>query len=156
MGILFAVLVAQLAILQIINGNKYKAEVNRSDNATKLGNVQRGMIYDSAGRVLVGNKAHQAIQYTKALNVTSSELYNIANNLSKYLSLNDIVLTPNQKAEYYLANPENLKNVASKLTFAKDTTPDEQYQKELEYVKNDKNIVFNKRAKNAAAIFQKK
>ncbi|MCL0329478.1 peptidoglycan D,D-transpeptidase FtsI family protein [Apilactobacillus xinyiensis] len=154
-GILFAVLVAHLAVLQIINGNKYKAEVNRSDNATKLGNVQRGMIYDSAGRVLVGNKSHQAIQYTKALNVTSSELYNIANNLSKYISLDDIALTPGQKAEYYLANPVNLKAVSSKLTFAKNATPDDQYQKELEYVKNDKDIKFNKREKNAAAIFQK-
>ncbi len=66
-GILFVALLTQLAYLQVMYGSKFKAEVNRSDTSVVSGNVQRGMIFDSTGQVLVGNSAHQAIVYTKAL-----------------------------------------------------------------------------------------
>lgn len=154
-GCLFVVLAVQLAYLQIINGNQYKAEVSRSDNSIKYGNVQRGMIYDSTGRVLVGNKSHQAIQYTKNLYVTSSDIYNIANKLSQYLTVDTSTLTPRQQADYYLANANNLKKVSSEIAFPKGVSSSEQYQLELQKVMDNKLYKNNKATRNATAIFQK-
>lgn len=154
-GVLFAILVIQLAYLQVVNGNQYKAEVSRSDNSVKLGNVQRGMIYDSTGRVLVGNKAHQAIQYTKGLSVTSATLYKIANKLGEYLSVDYSTLTPRQEAEFYLSNPDNLQKVIDSMTFAKGTSTSDQYIQELAKVIKEKLYSTDKKTRNAAAIFQK-
>ncbi|UQS85297.1 penicillin-binding protein 2 [Apilactobacillus apisilvae] len=154
-GALFLVLMIQLAYLQIVNGSQYKAEVNRSDNSIKLGNVQRGMIYDSSGRVLVGNKAHQAIQYTKSIGVNSSDLYNLANKLSKYISVDSSALTSRQAAEYYLSNPSNLQNIEKSLKLPANSTPDTQYNAALDKVQNDKLYGKSASAKNAAVIFQK-
>ncbi|TPR40549.1 penicillin-binding protein 2 [Apilactobacillus micheneri] len=154
-GALFIILVIQLAYLQVVNGNQYKAEVNRSDNSIKYGNVQRGMIYDSSGRVLVGNKAHQAIQYTKELGVTTNDLYNIANKLSKYLHVDSSALTSRQAAEYYLSNPDNLKAVESQLKLPANSTPDTQYNASLDKVQADKMYNNINNYKNAATIFQK-
>ncbi|WP_181399354.1 peptidoglycan D,D-transpeptidase FtsI family protein [Apilactobacillus timberlakei] len=154
-GALFIILVIQLAYLQVVNGNQYKAEVNRSDNSIKYGNVQRGMIYDSSGRVLVGNKAHQAIQYTKELGVTTNDLYNIANKLSKYLHVDSSALTSRQAAEYYLSNPDNLKSVENQLKLPANSTPDTQYNASLDKVQADKMYNNINNYKNAATIFQK-
>ncbi|CAI2690111.1 Penicillin-binding protein 2B [Apilactobacillus kunkeei] len=154
-GVLFAILIIQLGYLQVVNGNQYKAEVSRSDNSVKYGNVQRGMIYDSTGRVLVGNKAHQAIQYTKGLSVTSADLYKIANTLGKYLTVDTSSLTPRQEADFYLANADNLKKVSSSITFPKGSSASEQYVLELQKVMNDKLYSTDKETKNAATIFQK-
>ncbi|MBA1395376.1 penicillin-binding protein 2, partial [Lactobacillus sp. XV13L] len=45
--VLFALLVGQLAYLQLLNGSKFQAEVERSDKTIIAGNVPRGLIYDS-------------------------------------------------------------------------------------------------------------
>ncbi|MCG4606997.1 hypothetical protein L0O74_11750, partial [Bifidobacterium longum] len=64
-ALLLLALVARLFYLQVLNGSSFKAEVKSSDTTVQTNNVQRGMIYDSSGKVLVGNQVHQAITYTK-------------------------------------------------------------------------------------------
>lgn len=154
-GILFASLLAQLVYLQVVNGTKYKAEVDKSDTTTMTGNVQRGMIYDSEGKVLVGNKAHQAITYTKGVNELSSKIYKTANTLSQYVKVSTSSLTKRQKADYYLADENNLKNTLAQLKGIKNYSADARYDKALEYVENSDNIKFTKKMKNAATIFAK-
>lgn len=154
-GILFAALLAQLVYLQVVNGTKYKAEVDKSDTTTMTGNVQRGMIYDSEGKVLVGNKAHQAITYTKGVNELSSKIYKTANTLSQYVKVSTSSLTKRQKADYYLADKNNLKNTLAQLKGIKNYSADARYDKALEYVENSDNIKFTKKMKNAATIFAK-
>ena len=60
-GLLLLALAVRLFYLQVLNGSAYKAEVKRSDTTIQTNNVQRGMIYDSTGKVMVGNQAKQAI-----------------------------------------------------------------------------------------------
>ncbi len=110
-GILFVALLTQLAYLQVMYGSKFKAEVNRSDTSVVNGNVQRGMIFDSTGHVLVGNSAHQAIIYTKGVNVLSSDMYKTANRLAQYVTVPTGSLTKRQLADYYLADASNLAKV---------------------------------------------
>ncbi|UDM32614.1 peptidoglycan D,D-transpeptidase FtsI family protein [Lentilactobacillus laojiaonis] len=154
-GVLFIVLLGQAAYLQVINGNKFKAEVSKSDTSTVTGNVQRGMIYDSTGKVLVGNSTHQAITYTKGVNVMSSDLYKTATNLAKYVKVPTNQLTKRQLADYYLSNSDNLKKVMSQIKDIQEYSADAQYDKSLEYVQKSNKIHFTKAEKNAATIFSK-
>ncbi len=137
--LLFAALIAQLAYLQVDYGQKFRTEVNSANNTTATGNVQRGSVYDSTGRVLVGNKSHQAIQYTKGLNVASSKMYTVATKLSEYLSIPTNTLTDRNLADYYLAGASNLKAVAKKVKTSTDT--DILYAREVAYT--EKNLISN-------------
>ncbi|KRN92671.1 peptidoglycan D,D-transpeptidase FtsI family protein [Pediococcus stilesii] len=154
---LLLLLVGQLGYLQILYGSKLQAEVNRTDNTVETSNVQRGMIYDSTGKVLVGNKAHQAISYTKGVNVLAQDMYDVSNNLGKYLTMdNETTLSSTNVAEYLLADskrskyyqekvagPDNQKNLSSKAIRSK----------ELDYIK-EKNVKLSDKETNAAKIFK--
>ncbi|MTV81046.1 peptidoglycan D,D-transpeptidase FtsI family protein [Secundilactobacillus folii] len=133
-GLLFAALIAQLAYLQILHGSQLKAEVNRTDSTVETNNVQRGMIFDSTGRVLVGNKTHQAISYTKGVNVLSSDMYRIANRLGRYLTVSTGSLTRRNRADYYLASPSRLKQVKAQIPNISQDTASAAYDKELQYL----------------------
>ena len=105
--LLFAALIIQLAHLQIIDGKKYAYEAANSNMQTETKNVPRGMIYDSSGKLLVSNNATTAITYTKPLSVTSNQMYQVANNLVNYITVDTSQLTDNMKEAYYLGNTEN-------------------------------------------------
>ena len=64
--VLFAMLIGQLAYLQLVYGSRFKAEVQQSDSTVVSNQVPRGVMYDAEGHVLVGNKATNAITYTKS------------------------------------------------------------------------------------------
>lgn len=152
-GLLFAVLVGQLAYMQVLNGPAYKAQVQQSDNTMKTGNVQRGMIYDANGKLLVGNKSHHAITYTKGVASSQKQLYNDANVLSKYITVPKKTLTKNQKISYYLASPKNLKDAAKHVKGQKHSQS-ALLAAEKSYVEK-KGIKFTKSMKNAAEIYTK-
>jgi len=113
--VLFAMLVAQLAYLQIVYGGKFQAEVDRTDKTVMTGNVPRGMIYDSKGRLLVGNSTSNAITYTKSGSVKSSDIYTIASRLTKYMTVETTDLTDRDKADYILAAPNKSAQVVKQM-----------------------------------------
>lgn len=155
-GLLFAALIAQLAYLQILHGTQLKAEVNRTDSTVETNNVQRGMIFDSTGRVLVGNKTHQAISYTKGVNVLSSDMYKIANRLGRYLTVSTGSLTRRNRADYYLASPSRLKQVRAKIPNIAQYTASSQNDKELQYLyDHPSQFTLTKQEKNDAMIYAK-
>lgn len=135
-GILLLALTARLFYLQVLNGTAYKAEVKRSDTSVQTNNVQRGMIYDSQGNVLVGNQTHQAITYTKGSNVTSAELYKIANRLGQYVTVTnkDSRLTDRNEEDYYLADEGRLKSVLKHVRISDSDSDDDKYDKALDYL----------------------
>ncbi|ABJ64134.1 peptidoglycan D,D-transpeptidase FtsI family protein [Levilactobacillus brevis] len=154
-ALLFAALIGQLAYLQIIYGSQLKAEVNSTDTTIETTNVQRGMVYDSNGKVLVGNKSHQAISYTKGVSVLSTDMYKIANRLGKYLTVSTSSLTPRQAIDYYLTDPKRLKAVENKLSGTSGMSTTQKYNKALSYLENDSSFKLTKTQKNAAEIFAK-
>lgn len=85
--LLFASLIARLGYLQIVRGEEFEEEVKRTEMTTATGNVPRGMIYDSQGRQLVGNKALQAVTYTRGSQVSGADMMKIAKKLSQYLTM---------------------------------------------------------------------
>ncbi|MFH5810429.1 peptidoglycan D,D-transpeptidase FtsI family protein [Companilactobacillus sp. FL22-1] len=139
--VLFATLVGQLAYLQIVYGGKFTAEVDRTDKTVMTGSVPRGMIYDSKGRLLVGNSTSNAITYTKSGSVKSSDIYTIANRLTKYIAITPDDLTERDKADYILAAPNKSAKVAKQMpkSYRVDSngdalTPNKIYSNEVKYV----------------------
>ncbi|KRN79072.1 peptidoglycan D,D-transpeptidase FtsI family protein [Fructilactobacillus lindneri] len=152
-GVLFAVLIWKLADLQIIQGNYFKSNVNQSNNSTVYGNVQRGMIYDSTGKQIAGNKSERAIIYTKGPGITSDEMYQVATKLSSFIKVPAKKLTKKQIAEYYLANANNRKQVAKSIPNAANLSPDALQSSEIKKFKDGSVAEITPSMKNAATIY---
>ncbi|WP_462400676.1 peptidoglycan D,D-transpeptidase FtsI family protein [Lacticaseibacillus pantheris] len=153
--VLFALLVGQLAYLQIINGSSFSEVVNSSSSTTVEGTVPRGMIYDSEGRVMVSNKANKAITYTKNVSVTSAQMEKVATVLATYINADTSSLTKRQELDYYLANKHNLKRVNKQLTKAQlKLGATKLYKLELKAAKKIMPSLSSKQ-KTAAAIYYK-
>lgn len=150
-GVLLLALAVRLFYLQVLNGSSYKAEVKRSDTTTQTNNVQRGMIYDSTGKVMVGNQAKQAITYTKGQNVSTDDMYKAANRLGKYLTVPTKRLTTRNQQDYYLADNGHLKAV---LKHVKTDGQAAQYEDAIDYLnKHPHYFKLSKDEKNKAMIY---
>lgn len=153
---LFAALIGQLYYLQISKGAFFVADVSRTDTLVETTNVQRGMIYDSTGQVLVGNKAAKAISYTKGVNVLSSQMYDTANRLGRYLNVDTSQLAKRTVADYLLADSATAKEINSNIKNFKALGPNAQYKAQLQEVFNHpKRYALSDEQENAAMIFQK-
>ncbi|MDN6028349.1 MAG: penicillin-binding protein 2 [Lactobacillus sp.] len=159
--ILFTLLIAQLAYLQLGYGAQFKAEVSKTDSSTISGQVPRGVMYDSQGRILVGNKANNAITYTKSTTTTSKQIYQISNALSYYIKIDNEKPSNSAIADYYLANPTNNAAETKKLPRHQryDASGDELdastlYKNLLAQVEKEK-IQLNLRERTAALIYNK-
>ncbi|MED9788013.1 MAG: penicillin-binding transpeptidase domain-containing protein, partial [Latilactobacillus curvatus] len=157
---LFAALIMQLGRLQVMEGANFQAMVNSTDKKIVTGNVPRGMILDSKGRVLVGNTAKPAITYTKNMNVLADKMYAEANKLTQYLTVPTDKLTERDQIDYYLSNPKNLKKWNAKLPKSAKVASDgselpekKVYQSTIELVKKSFKGL-NEQQKQAAAIFK--
>lgn len=113
--ILFAALIAQLAYLQLINGQKFESLVNSTNKTVITTAVPRGEILDSQGRVLAGNQANSAVTYTKGANVLASDELKVAERLSDFISVDTSSLTPRDEIDYYLADQHHLNKIEAKL-----------------------------------------
>ena len=58
-------MIIQLGKVQIIDGETYKNEVEKRENATVSLSVPRGKIFDREGNPVVDNKSLRTITYTK-------------------------------------------------------------------------------------------
>lgn len=154
-ALLFMALIAQLAYLQILHGSELKAEVNSTDNTVETNNVQRGEIFDSTGRVLVGNKSHQAISYTKGVDVLSGDLYKIANRLSSYITVSKSTLTYRNEADYYIADSTRLAKIEKHLTTAQKNSSSESDYAVTYYMNHSNEFKLTSQQKNAAVIYAK-
>lgn len=155
--LLFAALIAQLANLQINQQKKFASEVNSTDTKVETKNVQRGMIYDSTGKVLVANDASRAITYTKPMNVSSLKMYQVANQLVRSVKISTSGLTESMEAQYYLAVPSQLKKVDKQVEKSQGSLSSTKlYQAEVDYVKQ-KNLTSNltSKQKQAAIVYSK-
>lgn len=158
--LLLATLVAQLGYLQIINGAKFQAEVARTDTTIVSGNVPRGVVYDAKGRILVGNRALNAITYTKSLSVKTSTMLATAKRLTTYISVSTTSLTRQDIADYYLTQGNHSKEVLQKLPKRQKVDANNQALSDSTIYKNQSRYVLTKikpklshREKETAVIF---
>jgi len=85
--LLFVVLIVRLGQLQIIQGEEFQAEVERTESTVIRGNVPRGEIYDSELRPLVANEAKNTIMYTRGSNTETESMADVAYNLAYLIDI---------------------------------------------------------------------
>jgi penicillin-binding protein A len=85
--LLFSVLILRLGELQIVYGDDFKREIQRTEDVTVNNPVPRGKMYDRTGKVVVDNTPLNAITYTKSKTVTQDEMVKTAEKLSKLIKV---------------------------------------------------------------------
>jgi len=85
--LLFVVLIVRLGQLQIIQGEEFQAEVERTESTVIRGNVPRGEIYDAELRPLVANEAKNTIMYTRGSNTETESMAEVAYNLAHLIDI---------------------------------------------------------------------
>ncbi|MFD2046076.1 peptidoglycan D,D-transpeptidase FtsI family protein [Ornithinibacillus salinisoli] len=85
--LLFSVLILQLGVVQILNGESFQEEIDKTIQDTTKIPVPRGKIYDRNGNVVVDNKPLYAITYTPPKGVQAIKKLDVAEKLSKYITM---------------------------------------------------------------------
>lgn len=138
MFIMFAALIFQLGIVQILKGEEFQKEIDRTVNDTTKVPVPRGQIYDRNHQLVVGNEPRYAITYTPAKRTQAKERLEVAEKLAKLISVEvkDVAdINERLKREYYYLNHK--KKVIERLTDEERKKLDdtEEYDLALERIK---------------------
>ncbi|MGF9770524.1 peptidoglycan D,D-transpeptidase FtsI family protein [Bacillus albus] len=116
--LLFSAMIIQLGKVQIIDGETYKNEVEKKENATVSLSVPRGKIFDREGNPVVDNKSLRTITYTKMKGVKSEEILKTARQLAEIIEMpqEDIdKLTETDKKDFWMQlNPKLTEKLVSK------------------------------------------
>ncbi len=140
--LLFSLLVLQLGVVQILNGETFQAEIDRTSNDYSEIPVPRGKMYDRNGNLIVGNNAEYAITYTPDKGTQAQDRLDVAEKLAAYISIDpgddgQYGLTLRNRKEYWYL--ENTKTAKSRLTDAEIDNMDngEQYSTMLERIEDE-------------------
>lgn len=135
--ILFAVLVVQLGVVQILHGESFQAEIDRMVLDTSQTPVPRGLIYDRNGKVIVDNKPLYAISYTPPKRIQPEQKLKLAEDLVPFLSIDkDAIkrITDRNKREYiFITKDEEIQGRISEEEM-EELSNAEQYQLALDRV----------------------
>jgi len=121
----FSALILRLGVVQIVHGEDYERKLEATNKVvTKVESV-RGLIRDRNGTLLVGNKAEQAIVFTRKPDQDTQDLLDIAKKLSQYITvstnkkvpdgaLSTEQVTERDKKDFWLAlHPDKAKAMLS-------------------------------------------
>ncbi|EEL60188.1 penicillin-binding protein 2 [Bacillus toyonensis] len=116
--LLFSAMIIQLGKVQIVDGETYKNEVEKRENATVSLSVPRGKIFDREGNPVVDNKSLRTITYTKMKGLKSEDILKTARQLEEIIEMpqEDIdKLTETDKKDFWMQlNPKLAQNLISK------------------------------------------
>lgn len=107
---MFSILVVQLGVIQILQGESLQDEINKTVQDTSKEPVPRGKIYDRNFNLVVDNDAKYAITYTPPKRVQAHHKLELAEKLVQFMEMDEKHLnriTMRNKQEYwYLKNTE--------------------------------------------------
>ncbi|WP_078550532.1 peptidoglycan D,D-transpeptidase FtsI family protein [Litchfieldia alkalitelluris] len=131
--IMFSALILRLGVVQIVNGERYQQEVDRTENKIVSTPVPRGKIFDRNNNTIVDNEPQNAITYTRAQGVKQEEVLEVAEKLAGLIKMNPDKLTERDIKDYWLlSRPDEAR---AKLTEDDlELSAAEQYQLQLDRI----------------------
>ena len=155
----FIALISRLAYIQLVKGDEFVALVQRTETTTAKKSVPRGSIYDSQGRILVGNKPKLAINYTRPADVKASTMLEIAKKLTTLISVDASELKERDLKDYWVAtNPDKVDSLLTaeeKKRIAKENlSTSKTYEMQLAHIPADE-LNYSDAEKQVIAIFTK-
>ncbi|MEW9107756.1 MAG: penicillin-binding protein 2 [Cytobacillus gottheilii] len=110
---LFSVLILRLGFVQIVYGDDYKREIERTEDVTVNNPVPRGKMYDRTGQIIVDNTPQNAITYTNN-GASQEEMLEVAERLAKMIDKDTEKVTERDQKDYWIIkNPERAKEKVS-------------------------------------------
>jgi penicillin-binding protein A len=104
--LLFSVLILRLGVVQIVYGDDYKREIERTEDITVNNPVPRGKMYDTNGKIVVDNVPVNAITYTNS-GASQQEMLQVAERLSKLIDKDPKKVTERDMKDYWISkNPK--------------------------------------------------
>ena len=105
--LLFSALILRLGFVQIVFGEDYRKEVDRTENVTVNTLAPRGKIFDRYENVVVDNTPLNAITYTRMQSTTAKEQLEVAKKLSEVITMDTKKIQPRDRQDYWiLTRPE--------------------------------------------------
>ena len=155
----FMALIGRLAYVQLIKGDDFVALVKRTETSTAKKAVPRGSIYDSKGKVLVGNKPKLAINFTRSSDATATSMLEIAKKLTEFITVDTSKLRDRDLKDYWFATHPN---EASKLLTSEEKkritkeglSNTKTYEMQLAHITDDL-IDYSESERQVIAIFTK-
>ncbi|SFD54496.1 Cell division protein FtsI/penicillin-binding protein 2 [Lentibacillus persicus] len=154
--LLFSALVLQLGVVQILNGEAFQAEIDRTTNDFTEVSVPRGKMYDRNHELIVGNDAAYSITYTPEKGVQAEDRLEVAENLAEYISMDseddlDNVTLRDKREYWYLNNQEEAKSLLSKAE-TEEMDNGEVYNETLKRIDKEKVDDYSKQQLEVMAI----
>ncbi|WP_203246908.1 peptidoglycan D,D-transpeptidase FtsI family protein [Sporosarcina beigongshangi] len=125
--VLFSMLIFRLGYLQIVKGEDYSRELEKTEEHTVNTSIPRGRLFDRLGTVMVDNEPQNAITYTKTTSTSSADMLKVAQELAGLIEQDTKRVTLGDKRDFWiLNNPEEADAKVSKeeeKAIAEDGTP---------------------------------
>lgn len=104
--VLFSVLIFRLGFVQIVYGDDYKREIERTEEITVNNPVPRGKMFDSTGKIIVDNIPQNAITYTNN-GASQEEMLDTAEKLAELIEKDTEKVTERDEKDYWIMiNPD--------------------------------------------------
>uniref|UniRef100_UPI000AB3BAE2 peptidoglycan D,D-transpeptidase FtsI family protein n=1 Tax=Neobacillus mesonae TaxID=1193713 RepID=UPI000AB3BAE2 len=158
--LLFSILILRLGEIQIVFGDDFKREIQRTEDITVSNPVPRGKMFDRNGNVIVDNTPLNAITYTKYQNTSQTEMVETAEKLAKIINVDTKKVRDRDKKDYWMIkNPEEAKNLITKKEWSYYDDKKWDYKKiynlQLDRIKESEINHYSKEDIKAIAIFKK-
>jgi penicillin-binding protein A len=112
--ILFSALILRLGVVQIVYGDDFKREIERTEDITVNNPVPRGKMFDRNGKVIVDNIPLNAITYTKYQGTDQKEMLEVAERLAKLIDKKTNKVQERDKKDFWIM--KNPKKAEKKIT----------------------------------------
>lgn len=100
--VLFSMLILRLGIVQIVYGDDFKREIERTEDITVKNPVPRGKMFDRNGTIIVDNSPLNAITYTKYQGTSQDEMLDVARKLATLIDKDPKKLQERDKKDFWL------------------------------------------------------
>ena len=155
--ILFSLVIIRLGVVQLVYGETFREEVERTEDVTIGTMVPRGVIMDRNQQVVVDNKALNAINYTRYPTTKPEQILDVATKLSKLIVMKTDRITERDRKDYWiLLHPEEAKEKITNEEWerfrAKELEDADLYQLQLDRITEKEQNSFTKEELEILAI----
>jgi penicillin-binding protein A len=130
--LLFSMLILRLGVVQIVYGDDYKREIERTEDVTVNNPVPRGKMFDSTGKVIVDNTPQNAITYTNK-GASQEEMLKVAENLASLIQKDTEKVQERDKKDYWIM--KNQEKADAKVSQKELDALKEKYEDDKEFNK---------------------
>ena len=157
--LLFSVLILRLGVVQIVYGDDYSRELERTEDITVNNPVPRGKILDRTLKTVVDNDPVDAITYTRYQRTTTEEMLETAEKLATFIEKKTNKITERDKKDFWiLKNPEKAKALITEKDLEKvaneELEESDLYKLQLERITKEQFDGFSDEELNVLAIYR--